>query len=269
MSASTRVPQSVGDATNLAEFLTKIDAMVRVARQGDFPIPLFRGQEDESWLLKPGIAREQYTKGVRPDTEARMLAEFKHRGIPHLESAVPLADADWLAIAQHHGMPTRLLDWTGSALTALWFAIQRPAVKGGDGQPKAAAVWMLAASERDFITDEERDKPLQLGRTKLLKPRHVSRRIAAQDGWFTVHRGTESGEGVHYASVDTNLTYDFRVEYVRIPPKAFGPLRAQLQLAGINRGVLFPDLGGVAGRITDAILPPGDQDEDQVEAEIL
>jgi hypothetical protein len=268
MSASTRVAQSVGDATNLADFLQRIDAMVPVARTGGYPILLFRGQEDESWLLKPGIAREQYAKGVRPDTEARMLAEFKHRGIPHLESAVPLADADWLAIAQHHGMPTRLLDWTGSALTALWFAIQRPAVKGDDGQPKAAAVWALATSEQDFITEEERDEPLKLDRTRLLKPRHVSRRIAAQDGWFTIHRGTEKGEGLHYASLDTNDDYESRVGYVRIPPKAFGPLRAQLQLAGINRGVLFPDLEGVAGRITDAILPPDDQDEEQLEADI-
>ncbi|HHV7522379.1 TPA: FRG domain-containing protein [Burkholderia orbicola] len=133
MSASTRIAQSVGDATNLADFLRLIDAMVRVARKNDRPIHLFRGQEDESWLLKPGIARSQYAQLVKQDTEARMLAEFKHRGIPHLESTVELADADWLAIAQHHGMPTRLLDWTGSALTALWFAIKRPAVKGTMG----------------------------------------------------------------------------------------------------------------------------------------
>lgn len=260
MSASTRIARSVGDATDLADFLKYIDAMVDVGRRNDLPIPLFRGQENEEWLLKPGIARPQYVQRVKQGTEARMLAEFKHRGIPHLESAVPLADADWLAIAQHHGMPTRLLDWTGSALTALWFAIRRPAVKGDDGQLKAAAVWMLAASEQDFITDQERDKPLEVSRTRLLKPRHVSRRIAAQDGWFTVHRGTEKGEGLHYASLDTNGDYEFRVDYVRIPPEAFGPLRAQLQLAGTNRGALFPDLDGVAGRITDTILYPDDQE---------
>lgn len=51
-----------------------------------------------------------------------------------------------------------------------------------------------------------------------------------------------------------------RLAYIRIPPDAFGPIRAQLQTAGINRRVLFPDLDGVAGRITYDILYPEDQE---------
>ncbi|NIF56260.1 FRG domain-containing protein [Burkholderia sp. Ax-1724] len=254
-----RTTQGFGEARDLATFLNLVDRWTQGIPDLGYTISLFRGQEDESWLLKPGIARKQYAKRVRPDTEQRMLNEFKQRGIPHLESTVELADADWLAIAQHHAMPTRLLDWTGSALAALWFAIKRPAVEGNDGELKAAAVWMLAATDADMIKPGERANPLEITQTKLLKPRHVSRRIAAQDGWFSVHRGIKDGLDMKYVSLDTNKDYKKRLSYIRVPPEAFGSLRGQLQTAGINRGVLFPDLDGVAGRIADAILYPDDQ----------
>ncbi|MFM0303193.1 FRG domain-containing protein [Paraburkholderia sediminicola] len=254
-----RPKNGIGEAHDLATFLNLVDRWSQGIPDLGYSISLFRGQEDESWLLKPGIARPQYAKRVKPGTEQRMLSEFKQRGIPHLESTVELADADWLAIAQHHKMPTRLLDWTGSALAALWFAIKRPAIKGKDGELKAAAVWLLAATDADMIQPGEREKPLEITRTKLLKPRHVSRRIAAQDGWFSVHRGVEDNLGMTYVSLDTNTDFKNRLSFIRIPPDAFGPMRGQLQTAGINRGMLFPDLDGVAGRIADAILYPDDQ----------
>lgn len=256
---SKRTAKGFGDARDLATFMNLINRWTNGIPDLGYRISLFRGQEDESWLLKPGIARPQYANRVRHGTEKSMLREFKQRGIPHLESTVELADADWLAIAQHHAMPTRLLDWTGSALAALWFAIKRPAIKGDGGASKAAAVWLLAATDADMIDPDERANPLEITETKLLKPRHVSRRIAAQDGWFSVHRGVEDRQGMKYVSLDTNAHFKKRLSYIRIPPDAFGPMRAQLQTAGINRGVLFPDLDGVAGRITDAILYPDDQ----------
>ncbi|WP_186111473.1 FRG domain-containing protein [Burkholderia gladioli] len=255
----TRIAQRVDEVCDLSTYLAAVDRWRKSQQPFDFRVALFRGQRDEAWLLKPGIGRPEYANRVRSFTEARMLAEFKERAIPHLESAVPLADADWLAIAQHHAMPTRLLDWTESALVALWFAIQKPVSEHELGREKAAAVWMLAAQYSDLIKASERDDPLSISETKLLKPRHVSRRIAAQDGWFSVHRGVEEALSMKYVSLDTNRGFVDRLVYIRIPFEAFGPLRAQLQLAGINRGVLFPDLEGVAGRITDAILYPADQ----------
>ena len=256
-----RLAKCVGDATTLAAFLEHVDRWTSARPAIGTQINLFRGQEDETWRLTPGIARKQYSTRVRPGTEQRMLTEFQHRAVPHLESTVELAAADWLAIAQHHAMPTRLLDWTGSALAALWFAIKRPAGKGDDGALKPAAVWMLAGNEADLIGDEDRHNPLEIANTKLLKPRHVSRRIAAQDGWFSVHLGKDEGDlGMWYWPLDANANFRDRLAYIRILPDAFGLIRAQLQTAGINRGVLFPDLDGVAGRITDAILYPEDQE---------
>ncbi|KVL93093.1 FRG domain-containing protein [Burkholderia stagnalis] len=264
-----RAAQCVGEAADLARFLRFVDEWLAGVDAMSLDFPLFRGQEVESWQLVPAIGRQPHRDRLRPGTERCMLDEFKQRALPHLESTVELADADWLAIAQHHAMPTRLLDWSGSALAALGFAVKRPAVQqpcenrsceepdGGGVSP--GAVWMLPATHDDLISLEESKEPLTLGQTRLLKPRHVSRRIAAQDGWFTVHRGKQHGLDTEYFALDTNPEFHGRLRYIRIPGEAFGTIRSQLQRAGINRGVRFPDLDGVAGRITDAILYPADQ----------
>ncbi|AMU09063.1 FRG domain-containing protein [Burkholderia cenocepacia] len=261
--------QCVGEATDLVSFLQHVDKWLASVPVMDLDFPLFRGQEVESWRLVPSIGRAPYQMRLRPGTEQRMLDEFKQRAVPHVESTVELTNADWLAIAQHHAMPTRLLDWSGSALSALWFAVRKPAVEkpcenrsceSEEGRGVwPGAIWMLPVTLGDLISSEESKDPLGLGQTRLFKPRHVSRRIAAQDGWFTVHRGKQSGLDTKYFALDTNPEFRDRLRYIRIPGEKFGIIRGQLQRAGINRGMLFPDLDGVAGRITDTILYPADQ----------
>lgn len=252
-----RITKGFGDAKNLAEFITHINSWVALTRDLGLHFNLFRGQENESWRLLPGIARQKH---LARSTEKGMLDEFKHRAIPYLESSVDLLDADWLAIAQHHAMPTRLLDWSGSALSALWFAVGRPP-KAPDGEePAAAVVWILSCKRTDLIGDAARRRPLSITDTKVLKPRHVSRRIAAQDGRFTVHRRDPAGTGRFngFIPLDGQDAYKKRVSYIKIPPDALETVRRELVTAGITRAVLYPDLDGIAGTVTANYLYPHD-----------
>jgi len=244
--------QHRGDVRTLADYIAAITEHLDGATSY-----LFRGHREAKWPLKPGIAR--YNRNS-VETERDMLEEFKRRSIPYLESSVDLRDADWLAIAQHHKMPTRLLDWTGSALTALWFAINQPAEASTDRTQPAppAAVWMLAYKQTDLISDKERNNPLTVTRTALFKPLHVSRRIAAQDGWFTVHRAHDNND-VRFVSLETNQEFKERLHYVTIPADAFGPMRLQLKTAGVTGAALFPDLDGIASVVTGMHLYPDDE----------
>ena len=101
----------------------------------------FRGHPKEQWPLLSALSRYLMNFRVDPPVwaaqEERILRIFKRKG-HHFLSGRPLPDDDfeWLALMQHHGAPTRLLDFTWSPYVAAFFALQ---LATGD-----AAVWALS-----------------------------------------------------------------------------------------------------------------------------
>jgi len=148
---------------------------------------LFRGQNTDK-PLKPKIARNS-TLPARDllSVERKMLDRFKKESVPLLYAAQPTSDWEWLSIAQHQGMSTRLLDWSANALAALWFAVSTdPPVREVHG-----VVWVLIVDADDLASPAE-NEIWELKRTYVFQPPHIDRRIAAQSAWFSVHRYLES-----------------------------------------------------------------------------
>lgn len=85
-------------------------------------IVLFRGQEILKWELLPKLSRPEYLKYNVIEIEKQIIDEFERLSHPYLNAKSISNLWDNLALARHHNLPTRLLDWTGNPLAALWFA---------------------------------------------------------------------------------------------------------------------------------------------------
>jgi hypothetical protein len=148
---------------------------------------LFRGQNTDKPLL-PRIVRLAERKGIPfakvTDLERTMLQRFRRESVPALGSIRAESDWELLSIAQHQGMPTRLLDWTANVLAGLWFAVSTdPPNNEAQG-----IVWVLEVDPANEKTPAPTDDIFVLRRTYVFQPFHLDRRIVAQSGWFSVHR---------------------------------------------------------------------------------
>jgi hypothetical protein len=165
------------EISTIQEYINLVDEIKNENGANDL---IFRGQPVDKPLL-PKIARLTLRKRKIKDIEQPIFEEFKRGVIPYTEFR-PDNDWDWLALAQHHGLPTRLLDWTYSALTALWFAVKDISAPESNG-----IVYILAGDTDDFQFDTGASSPFFVQSTKIFRSSVVTKRISAQSGLFTVH----------------------------------------------------------------------------------
>lgn len=97
---------------------------------------VFRGQADSRWRLQPALERLSSTAPFE-ELERRGVRDFKAQWLSMDRPAPPEDDyLNWLGLARHHGVPTRLLDFTTSLAVAVYFAHR----EGGERSP---AVWAV------------------------------------------------------------------------------------------------------------------------------
>jgi len=231
------------------------DLIQRIVEQfSGKPTVLFRGQRNIKWDLTPRLGRtylrQRYQSRSVIEVEQLMLDEFERLAIPFIGNKL-LTKWDQLALAQHHGLPTRLLDWTSNPLIALWFAIQHiPEEKG------SAVVWAYETSETDIV-DINRQLPNEIGKTMVFRPKHHDSRIIAQSGWFTVHAYMPNK--LRFSSLHLIPEQRSKLIKFKIPFNYFSGIREDLSLCGVNSMSLFPDLSGLTKHLEWQFSPAEDE----------
>lgn len=201
---------------------------------------MFRGQADVSWDLLPKAGRKEF---YLPDN--RDLGRFwfwARQAVAY--SSLPSSSLEQLAIAQHHGLATRLLDWTMNPLVACFFACSEHADKDG-------AVYMYETPEKivseEHSLDVIRSTPGVFG----FFPKSISPRVLNQKGIFTVHceasRNIEVMES-RFGNGGPNLLV------LTIPAELKERVLNHLEDYGIDKSVLFPDLDGLSAHINRKTL---------------
>jgi len=215
----------------------------------------FRGVYKETYKLIPSIYRRKvwkYDSGVEADT----FSEFIRRAKSSIKINRDLSNWEWYQLMQHHGFPTRLLDWTEGATIALYFAVNN------FDFVKSPCIWILdpywlnlISVEEDevFYTDPEGEKEKAIVNAYIedrkdlpdlplaIVPPYIDERIVSQKSCFTIH-----GRKHHGFKKITNDEKSPRLIKLRVESEFKKNIKDALITSGVTESTLFPDLEGIA-----------------------
>lgn len=266
--------------------VAKIRKFWRVPKQNEL---WFRAEDAryKRTKLQPGLYRPR-PSGLRKSVNAllelenKLYEEFQRCSAQLSDAKLTSNDWEWDSyfLMQHYGVPTRLLDWSDSALIALHFAIRDKSIppKGGaviyvldpywfldvtkdsDDHKHAEKRWTQYANTDNSVESRDWDRlylpadeddlkdPLLATPTSpiLFDSPHVTRRIAAQRSRFMLFGTNPMWLGDHLGQPESHL------ESISIPAPAISRIRQQLRDAGITESVVFPDLDGLGRELRDS-----------------
>ena len=191
---------------------SSIDELVKVAlavraKLGQDAFLWYRGVDCAEHKLLPKLMRDGKTSEAVFEREKRLATRFRQRSMAYWPAGYPQNDWEHMFAMQHHGVPTRLLDWSENLFVAAYFALASTPEHDHE-LPCEPVVWVLnpvawnksmpALSEfSDLIqvltTADEHLDPYRPETTKrrfkspvAIYGTHNSNRIVAQRGTFVV-----------------------------------------------------------------------------------
>ena len=153
--------------------------------------------------------------------------------------------AEAWVVAQHHGLPTRLLDTTTNPLKALFFAVNHPAEDSHDG-----VLWVVSYSGWGHDLDEA--SASFNNKLEAFLPAQLTPRLTAQEGAFISYPLPNNCKPLR--PMERFKQKDISLVKLVVPRTKKAALRVELDTVGIQFRLLFPDLEGVARSIKLTVL---------------
>jgi len=265
------------------------------AKFGDFPeLFWYRGESVSTNFLNPKLLRNEGFLKSEDNLNAEFLEKFKQRTSEKLNSE---NYSELIPLAQHHCLPTRLLDWSGNFGTALFFACEEN--QDTDGSiyvlsPLLLNFWQASNEIRKIVKGDrgiinERminwltphiplhaSNPIlshlfsnSLGIAKNISLSYAfnttqgNRRVMAQEGKFVFVSGNlgldehlmgNFSNGVNEIQFKDKRQAIYKEQIIQrylVPAKSKQPILKKLQILGIRRSNLFPDLDNLAKELSD------------------
>ncbi|HZH97863.1 MAG TPA: FRG domain-containing protein [Fimbriimonadaceae bacterium] len=241
-------------ATTLAQI---IEAGLKITSEFGHPL-WWRGHGTARWSLVASVFRHQRERSweVYLTNEFRNGAGSRHPSCPAFEDI-----ASWLALMQHYRLPTRLLDWTESLMTAAFFATEGVEPPGED---RYAVVWSLSAPIMNQVLHGDvvyginhkavvpflapsfsAQEPEQKG-AMAVSPAQSDIRLLTQQAGFTVH-----GDEQPLDEIEGSEQFLCRI---LLPEEDCPRIADELAAVGIRRSTLFPDLENLARELSRGVL---------------
>ena len=203
------------------------------------------GLELPTYLL-PSLFRQGkgVGSGSLADLEIQLLTDFR-REAPAYLTISPGTDIEWMALAQHHGLPTRLLDWSTNPLVALFFAVEQGNQIYDSRVYKGKVYDTQMYDYNDGTQLNPEDEPF-----KLYIPTYIDRRLEAQESCFTLHPLIDWSDRDRFDSHFREVTpAKLGVTTCLVPMECFGTIKTELSEVGISYKSLFPGLDGICRSI--------------------
>jgi len=244
---------------------------------------VFRGQLDAKWLLSTTLERAArrygFPEGALWNREVVLLNNFQRRAHHFIDDPPKLDDRlEWLALMQHHGAPTRLLDFSHSFYVAAFFSME--------SAEQEAAIWALSseftmghtsnliseektmldlAEESRMVLEEHFEGSTQAKGVMLVEPRRMNPRLAVQQGCFVVPGDLSKSFMENLADslevdvavlaakkvrsmlqVNLDQLFDTPIVKIVLPKKIHNEAVWDLHQMNVNATSLFPGLDGFA-----------------------
>lgn len=196
---------------------------------------IYRGVRNSEFQLTPSIGRiKRKGNPLDVEEEKRLLKVFEHRSYPYTKEYKE-DNLELLAIDQHHGLPTRLLDWTKNPLAAVFFAVEQEFTDYDKSQTEFSSIYIY--KPKKLANLDATFDPFTTKEVKRFIPKHWDPRITSQGGLFTVHNDPYS------PWTPKNL------EAVKIHHSIRKQIKKSLNRLGMHAGVIYMDLDGICQHI--------------------